>query len=104
MAHDVRSRKVVVLADCILNQNSRVAGLAHYPAVVKEIVNFLVKHDVGILQMPCPEVMYAGLKRETRTREQYGLPKVRGLCRQIARSTAELTQECRWMVLKCWQS
>lgn len=96
MAHDVRSHKVVVLAHCILNQNSRVAGLAHYPAVVDEIVNFLVKHDVGILQMPCPEVTYAGLKRETRTREQYDIPKFRDLCRQIARSTAELIQECRW--------
>lgn len=93
MVQVVRSRKVIVLAHCVLNQNSRVTGLAHYPAVVEEIVNFLVKHDVGILQMPCPEVTYAGLKRKIQTREQYDMPKFRGLCRQTAHSTAKLIRE-----------
>jgi predicted secreted protein len=93
MAQDVRSRKVIVLAHCILNQNSRVTGLACYPAVVEEIVNLLIKHDVGILQMPCPEVTYAGLKRKIQTREQYGIPKFKCLCRQTARSAAKLIQK-----------
>jgi predicted secreted protein len=93
MAQDVRSRKVVVLAHCGLNQNSRVAGLASYPAAVEEIVYFLIKHDVGVVQMPCPEVMYEGLSRETRTKEQYETPRFRSLCRRIARSTARLIHE-----------
>lgn len=93
MAHDIRSRKVMVLAHCVLNQNSRVSGLAYYPAVVEEIVDFLVKHDVGILQMTCPEVMYEGLSRKIQTKEQYDTPRFRSLCRQIARSTARLIQE-----------
>jgi predicted secreted protein len=93
MAQDIRSRKVIMLAHCILNQNSRVAGLAYYPAAVEEIVNFLIKHDVGIVQMSCPEVVYEGLSRKTRTKEQYETPRFRSLCRQIARSTAKLLQE-----------
>jgi predicted secreted protein len=93
MTQDVRSRKVVVLAHCVLNQNSRVAGLAYYPGAVEEIVNFLIKHDVGMVQMPCPEVMYDGLSRKTRTKEQYETPRFRSLCRRIARSIARLIQE-----------
>jgi predicted secreted protein len=93
MAQDVRSRKVVVLAHCVLNQNSRVSGLAYHPAAVEEIVYFLIKHDVGIVQMPCPEVVYVGLSRKTQTKEQYETPRFRSLCRQIARLTAKLIQE-----------
>jgi len=93
MAQDVRSRKVVVLAHCVSNQNSRVTGLAHYPATIEEIVNFLIKHDVGMVQMPCPEAMYEGLSRKTRTKEQYATPRFKSLCRRIARSTARLIQE-----------
>ena len=93
MIQDVRSRKVVVLAHCVLNQNSRVSGLAYYPASVREVVNFLVKHDIGMVQMPCVEVMYEGLSRKARIKEQYDTPKFRSLCRQVARATVKLIQE-----------
>jgi len=93
MAQDVRSRKVIVLAHCVLNQNSRATGLAYYPAVVEEIIDFLIKHDVGIVQMTCPEVVWEGLPRKTRTKEEYDTPRFRSLCHQITRSTARLIHE-----------
>jgi predicted secreted protein len=93
MTQDVRSHKVVVLAHCVLNQNSRVEGLARYPAVVKEVVDFLIKHDIGIVQMPCPEISYMGSVRKIRTKEQYDTLRFRSLCRQIACSTVRLIQE-----------
>lgn len=65
MVQDVRSGKVVLVAHCILNQNSRVLGLAQHPAVVSEIVDTLTKHNIGIIQMPCPEISFTGLKRAT---------------------------------------
>jgi predicted secreted protein len=93
MAQDVRSGKVVLVAYCILNQNSRVLGLARYPAVIPEIVDTLTRHNIGIIQMPCPEIAFAGLKRAAQTKEQYDKPKFRKYCRQIAISLADQVQE-----------
>jgi predicted secreted protein len=93
MIQDKRSRKIIVVAHCILNQNSRVQGIAHYPGMVNEIVDVLRKNEVGIIQMPCPELTYAGLLRWSQTREQYDTPAYRRHCRQIASSTADQIEE-----------
>jgi len=93
VTQDIRSRKVVLVAHCVLNQNSRVSGLAIYPALVYEIVEVLTKHNVGIIQLPCPELTYAGLTRASQTKEQYDTPKFRKHCRQIAESLAKQIQE-----------
>jgi len=93
MNQDKRGRKIVVVAHCILNQNSRVQGIAYYPGMINEIVDVIRKHEVGIIQMPCPELTYAGLLRPSQTREQYDTPAYRRHCRQIASSTADQIQE-----------
>ncbi|MEA2089947.1 MAG: hypothetical protein U9O89_04215 [Thermoproteota archaeon] len=92
MQSDRRSKKVAAIVHCILNQNSRVYGLAHYPAMVDEIVNLLQKHHIGVMQMPCPELTYAGVNREPRTREGYNTPKFRKHCKKIAISIANQVQ------------
>ncbi|KPV61686.1 MAG: hypothetical protein AOA66_1656 [Candidatus Bathyarchaeota archaeon BA2] len=93
MIQDKRSRKIVVVAHCILNQNSRVLGIAYYPGMIKEIVDVLRKCEVGVVQMPCPELTYAGLLRGIQTKEQYDTPAFRRYCRQIASGIADQVQE-----------
>jgi predicted secreted protein len=93
MIQDKRGRKIVVVAHCILNQNSRVQGIAYYAGIINEIVDVLRKYEVGIIQMPCPELTYAGLLRQRQTREQYDTPAFRRHCRQIASSTADQVEE-----------
>lgn len=90
---DERYGKIVVVAHCILNQNSRVLGLARHPAVVDEVVDVLRRHNVGFLQIPCPELTYAGAKRPSRSREEYDTPNYRKHCRQIAVSTVLQLEE-----------
>jgi predicted secreted protein len=90
---DERHGKIVVVAHCVLNQNSRVLGIARYPAVIDEIVEILRKHNIGFLQMACPELTYAGAKRLGKTREEYDTPGYRRHCRQIAISTATQLEE-----------
>ncbi len=82
---DKRSRKIVVLAHCLLNQNSKVFGIAIAPGAIPEIVEFLLKHEIGILQMPCPEMMYWGIRRWGMVREQYNVPFFREFCKRIAK-------------------
>ncbi|MGQ9460445.1 MAG: CD3072 family TudS-related putative desulfidase [Candidatus Bathyarchaeaceae archaeon] len=93
MIQDKRSRKIVVVAHCILNQNSRVFGIAYYPAMINEIVDVLRKYEVGIIQMPCPELTHAGLLRCSQTKEQYATPAFRRHCRQTASGIVNQLQE-----------
>ncbi|MDH5788722.1 MAG: hypothetical protein OEZ40_10570, partial [Candidatus Bathyarchaeota archaeon] len=92
MQKDKRSGKIALVAHCILNQNSRVSGLAERSGTTAEIVEFLMHKDVGIIQMPCPELMYAGILRETRTKHEYDNAKFRSHCRKIAE---EILQQIR---------
>ena len=63
MFSDIRSKSVVFVAHCILNQNSLSDGTASYPSQIKEVLGLLTKFDVGIVQMPCPELLCLGLSR-----------------------------------------
>ena len=93
MIQDRRSRKIVIVAHCVLNQNSRVRGIAHYAGMIYEIIDVIRKHEAGIIQMPCPELTYAGLPRPSQTKEQYDTQAFRRHCRQIASSTADQVTE-----------
>ena len=68
---DKRSKKVALVANCIINQNAKVDGFAIYPAMVQGFVNLLEKYDFGIEQMPCPEMYTAGIRRWWQVSEQY---------------------------------
>ena len=63
MFTDVRSKKLILVAHCVLNQNSISDGTADYPASNKEVVNLLLQSQAGIVQMPCPELHCLGLDR-----------------------------------------
>lgn len=63
MFNDGRSKHIVYIAHCLLNQNSISDGTAVYPAAFKNIINFFLEADVGIVQMPCPEFCCLGLDR-----------------------------------------
>ena len=63
MFTDGRSRKVVFVAHCLLNQNAISDQTAVYPAAFRDVVDFFLERDVGIVQMPCPELCCLGLDR-----------------------------------------
>ena len=63
MFTDARSRRVVLAAHCLLNQNAISDGTAEYPATHEEVVRLLLEEGVGILQLPCPELCCLGLDR-----------------------------------------
>jgi len=91
--NDRRSGKIAIVAHCILNQNARVQGLAERPSAITEITEFLNRNEIGIIQMPCPELMYAGVLRLPQTKEQYDNRAYRELCRKIANEIASQIQE-----------
>ncbi|MBN1378879.1 MAG: hypothetical protein JXA04_06555 [Gammaproteobacteria bacterium] len=62
-ADDSRSRRLVVVIECILNQNARDLGAANFPAVCQPILSLCNEYDVGIIQIPCPEIRFLGFER-----------------------------------------
>ncbi|MDH5375319.1 MAG: 2-thiouracil desulfurase family protein [Candidatus Bathyarchaeota archaeon] len=89
MLKDKRSGKIAVVAHCILNQNSRVLGLAERASAITEIVEFLIRKDIGIIQMPCPELSYAGILRRGQTKDQCDNAMFRKHCRKIAKEIVD---------------
>ncbi len=60
---DKRSKKVMFVAHCILNQNARINTCAYTPASIPKIPETLLKRGIGIVQMTCPELGCLGLGR-----------------------------------------
>lgn len=63
MFQDARSKKVVFVSHCMLNQNAISDGTADFPAANTEVVSLLLRENVGIVQLPCPELICLGLDR-----------------------------------------
>lgn len=80
---DARSRKVILIAHCLLNQNSIVNGLARKPAMIRELVDLLYEKDIGVIQLPCPEIIHSGLRRWWQVREQYDNPGFKRLSKHL---------------------
>ncbi len=88
-----RNKKIAVLAHCLLNVNAKVAGLALYEGVHREVVLPLIQSGVGIIQLPCPETSYLGLQRWGMSKNQYDTPFYRAHCRTLLIPTVEQIQE-----------
>jgi len=61
---DGRSRRVVFAAHCMLNQNARHVDCADFPAMMKPMLTALQAKEIGVIQLPCPELMALGLGRD----------------------------------------
>ena len=60
---DARGYRFVAVIECVLNQNARDAGAACSPAMNFELLQRCHQHNVGILQIPCPEIVALGFER-----------------------------------------
>ena len=90
---DVRGMKLAVVAHCIMNQNTVAPGLASHRGAVEAFVKLLVEKGYGILQLPCPEATYLGMKRWWMTKNQYDSTGYRSHCRRILEPTLVTLEE-----------
>ncbi|MFM2479790.1 CD3072 family TudS-related putative desulfidase [Celerinatantimonas sp. YJH-8] len=63
MFEDHRSKKLVLVSHCLLNQNAISDGTADLPGTFSDVIQVLMKYNVGIIQLPCPELICLGLDR-----------------------------------------
>jgi len=80
-----RGNKIILLAHCLLNVNAKVGGLARYPGVHQELVSSLIQKGYGLIQLPCPEIGYFGIRRWGQVVDQMDIPAYRRHCRDLLR-------------------
>lgn len=99
LARDPRGGRIVFLIECLLNQNARDAGAATCSSVTREILDVLLENDVGMAQIPCPEMACLGFARTrpagTSIRSALETPEAQQQCRLLAQQTAERIADYR---------
>ena len=63
-----RSKRVVFVSHCLLNQNTRAINQEKYPGVVKDVMELFLEAGIGVVQLPCPQIEHngGGIKRKFR--------------------------------------
>jgi predicted secreted protein len=96
---DCRSGRLVFLIECLINQNARDMGAATCPAVNRQVVELLLQNDVGMAQIPCPEMTCLGFKRTRPAgmsiRSALDRPDAQDYCHMLARQTADRIESYR---------
>lgn len=81
-------RRVALIAHCLLDPFTKVRGLANDEAGAR-VVTDLLGEDIGLIQLPCPEITFLGARRWGMTYEQYDVPAFRRHCRAIVEPVVE---------------
>ena len=88
-----RTRKVALVAHCLMNQNAKVCEGARYRGVVAPVMEALRARGYVMQQLPCPELAFAGVRRWWAVYEQYDTPAYRAHCRRLAQAVAPLIED-----------
>ena len=90
---DKRNGRLVFLIECLSNQNARDVGAAESPAFTRDVIELLLDAEVGMVQIPCPEIACLGFERlrsrDQSIRQALETPEPTACCRSLAVGTAE---------------
>ncbi|ACV24005.1 CD3072 family TudS-related putative desulfidase [Methanocaldococcus fervens] len=89
----MNGKKIAIVSHCILNQNSVVKGLERAKEAFNEVVEIILNENYGIIQLPCPEMLYLGINRRGMVKEEYNTKEYRELCREILKPIIKYLKE-----------
>ena len=85
-----RSKKVVFVSHCLLNQNTMPVGKESYPGSVKDLLELFAESGVGIVQLECPQMEYNSvLDRKPTTKALNENNGFRESCRKMSSDILE---------------
>ncbi|MCO5381247.1 MAG: hypothetical protein NHB15_03280 [Methanosarcina barkeri] len=84
-AAEGNKNEVVVIGHCLLNPLARVKGVR--PALPIDT------KSANVIQLPCPEAMFFGMRRREITKDQLDHPAYRRFCREIFMPLADLLED-----------
>lgn len=88
-----RSKKIAIISHCIINQNSVVKGEYKDMNIFFPFIKKLFEENIGILQLPCPETEYYGLRRWGHVKEQFDNCGYRKYLEKIINSFVDIIKE-----------
>lgn len=78
-----RSKRILVVSHCILNQNTVIPEEARALGAIPSVLQWMEQEGFGIVQLPCPEFTFLGLDRPPMSYEQYNTEEYREHSRKI---------------------
>jgi predicted secreted protein len=78
-----RKKNLVLVSHCLLNQNSVVIPLARAKGAYNSLLSVLMDYNLGIIQLPCPEILHLGMSRKPLSKEAYDTDAYRQLCQSL---------------------
>ena len=78
-----KDKKIILVAQCLINPYCRVHILGQDFSLSHELMDYLMKLRVGIIQYPCPETTAMGLQRNPQGRQQYDNIFFRNHCKEL---------------------
>ena len=88
-----KDRKIILIAQCLVNPYCRVHILGQNFPLSHELMNYLMEKRVGIIQYPCPETTAMGLKRNPQGRQQYDNIFFRNHCKELLKVPMFMVRE-----------
>jgi len=95
MKKDKRTKRFIFIPFCFICPAFQAEGIVKdsWAKTVKPVVEVLVEQDVNIVQMPCPESLFGGLKKNLKRQPasiiKYDNPDFRRHCHKLALETAK---------------
>jgi len=92
---DQRSKKFIFIPFCLICQSFQAQGIVRYgwTAAIKPVIEEILRAEVNIIQMPCPESQFGGyekgLKRSPKGIQQYDIPEFKKICQDSALRVVE---------------
>lgn len=78
----MNQKKIVVVSHCVLNQNSVINDWERARGAFP-FSELFIKEGVGIIQLPCPELIFNGINRPPLSYLDYNTSAYRKLCRDL---------------------
>ena len=88
-----KDRKVVLIAQCLVNPYCRVHLLGQNFPLSHELMDYLMSRRVGVIQYPCPETTAMGLMRNPQGRQQYDSIFFREHCKELLKIPMLMVRE-----------
>lgn len=94
----MNEKRIIFVSHCIMNQYARAKGIKNKlngKVIVKPILDLIIKYNIGMIQLPCPEIRYEGLTRKTCGQDHYNNPIFIKICREYAKTIKKLFLQYR---------
>jgi len=77
------NKRIIAVSHCIFNKHSKVESTSPKDPDTTKLLSYLLDKNIGIIQLPCPEMHMYGIKRWGHVKEQFDTPFFRETSREL---------------------